>query len=272
MYPIYAFGSEEQKQKYLPRMARGELYRLLRPHRAAWRVGSRQHEDARETPRRGLGDQRREDVDHQRRHRGSVRRLGADGRRHPRLHRREGHAGLRRARDRTQVLACAHRVTSSLFFDNVVVPEENLLPGVVGLKGPLSCLTQARYGITWGVIGCGAGLPHADAGLHEDARAVRPAARGEPGDPDPARRHVPGITTAQLLSLQLGRLKDKGEMTPSQVSLGQVEQLPDGPGRGARRPRHAGRGGHQCRIRTNSVTCSTSKVLLLTRAPRRSTS
>src|SRR5262249_9764294 len=44
-------------------------------------------------------------------------------------------------------------VTSSLFFDNVTVPEENVLPNVVGLKGPLSCLTQARYGITWGVIG-----------------------------------------------------------------------------------------------------------------------
>ena len=44
-------------------------------------------------------------------------------------------------------------VTSALFFDNVVVPEANLLPGVKGLKGPLSCLTQARYGITWGVIG-----------------------------------------------------------------------------------------------------------------------
>ena len=44
-------------------------------------------------------------------------------------------------------------VTSALFFDNVVVPEERVLPGVIGLKGPLSCLTQARYGIAWGVIG-----------------------------------------------------------------------------------------------------------------------
>src|SRR2546430_4174080 len=44
-------------------------------------------------------------------------------------------------------------VTSALFFDNVVVPEQNVLPGAVGLKGPLACLTQARYGISWGVIG-----------------------------------------------------------------------------------------------------------------------
>ncbi|MGH8262549.1 MAG: acyl-CoA dehydrogenase family protein, partial [Steroidobacteraceae bacterium] len=110
-------------------------------------------------------------------------------------------------------------VTSSLFFDNVVVPEANVLPGVTGLKGPLSCLTQARFGISFGVIGAAQacldqlidytksrvlfGKPLADT----QAIQLRLA--------DHARR----ITTAQLLALQLGRLKDKGEMTPSQVSL-----------------------------------------------------
>src|SRR6185503_18251812 len=110
-------------------------------------------------------------------------------------------------------------VTSALFFDNVVVPEDNLLPGVTGLKGPLSCLTQARYGITWGVMGA------AQACLtqlldYTKTRVLfgRPLAENQAIQirlADWGRR----ITTAQLLSLQLGRLKDKGEMAPTQVSL-----------------------------------------------------
>ena len=77
--------------------------RLLRPHRTARRLRSFQHEDAREEERRRLGHQRLEDVDHQRRHRRPVHLLGDDGRRHPRLHRRERHEGFRGAGDRTQV-------------------------------------------------------------------------------------------------------------------------------------------------------------------------
>jgi glutaryl-CoA dehydrogenase len=102
-----------------------------------------------------------------------------------------------------------------------VVPEENLLPGVVGLKGPLSCLTQARYGITWGVIGA-AQACLAQLLDYTKTRVLfgRPLAENQAIQirlADMSRR----ITTAQLLSLQLGRLKDKGEMTPSQVSLAQ---------------------------------------------------
>jgi glutaryl-CoA dehydrogenase len=110
-------------------------------------------------------------------------------------------------------------VTSSLFFDNVVVPEANVLPGVTGLKGPLSCLTQARFGISFGVIGA------AQACLgqlidYTKSRVLfgKPLAETQTIQlrlADHARR----ITTAQLLALQLGRLKDKGAMTPSQVSL-----------------------------------------------------
>ena len=110
-------------------------------------------------------------------------------------------------------------VTSSLFFDNVVVPQENMLPGVVGLKGPLSCLTQARYGITWGVIGA-AQACLAQLLDYTKTRELfgRPLAKNQAIQirlAEMARQ----ITTAQLLSLQLGRLKDKGEMTPAQVSL-----------------------------------------------------
>jgi glutaryl-CoA dehydrogenase len=110
-------------------------------------------------------------------------------------------------------------VTSALFFDNVRVPNDNVLPGVVGLKGPLSCLTQARYGISWGVVGA------AQACLNEVLSYTgdrilfgRPIAHTQTVQlrmADMARR----ITTAQLLSLRLGRMKDAGTMTPTQVSI-----------------------------------------------------
>jgi glutaryl-CoA dehydrogenase len=101
-------------------------------------------------------------------------------------------------------------VTSALYFDEVVVPAANVLPGVVGLKGPLSCLTQARYGISWGVLGA------AQACLAQVLDYTKD--RVLFGRPLAATQAVK-ITLGQLLSLQLGRLKDAGTMTPSQVSL-----------------------------------------------------
>ena len=110
-------------------------------------------------------------------------------------------------------------VTSALFLDNVRVPNANVMPGVVGLKGPLSCLTQARYGITWGVIGA-AQACLAEALDYAQNRIIfnKPLSHNQSIQQklaDMARR----ITTAQLLSLQLGRMKDQGRMTPSQVSV-----------------------------------------------------
>ena len=110
-------------------------------------------------------------------------------------------------------------VTSALFFDNVRVPAANVLPGVVGLKGPLSCLTQARYGITWGVIGA-AQACLAEVLKYTDDRILfgRPLSHNQSIQQrlaEMARR----ITTAQLLSFRLGKLKDAGEMTPTQVSV-----------------------------------------------------
>jgi glutaryl-CoA dehydrogenase len=110
-------------------------------------------------------------------------------------------------------------VTSSLFFDNVVVPEQNMLPNVSGLKGPLSCLTQARYGISWGVTGA------AQACLAQVIDYTK--SRVMFGKPLAATQAVQirlaemarKITTSQLLSLQLGRLKDAGQMAPTQVSM-----------------------------------------------------
>jgi glutaryl-CoA dehydrogenase len=106
-----------------------------------------------------------------------------------------------------------------LFFDNVRVPEANRLPNVKGLKGPLGCLTQARYGITWGPIG--AAIACLDEVLHYTKERMlfgRPVAATQSAQikmAEMARR----ITLAQMLVLQLGRLKDAGKMQPSQVSL-----------------------------------------------------
>jgi glutaryl-CoA dehydrogenase len=110
-------------------------------------------------------------------------------------------------------------VTGALFFNDVRLPAANLLPGISGMKGPLSCLTQARYGITWGVIGAAQAcfdeaLKYAKDRIlfnrpvsHTQAMQIRLA--------NMSRR----ITTAQLLSLRLGRIKDKGQLKPTQVSL-----------------------------------------------------
>ncbi len=110
-------------------------------------------------------------------------------------------------------------VTAELFLDNVRVPNDNVLPGVKGLKGPLSCLTQARYGISWGVIGAAEACLEQlieytqtrvlfDRTLDENqAIQIRLA--------DMQRR----IVTSSLLSFRLGQLKDEGKMDPTQVSL-----------------------------------------------------
>ena len=110
-------------------------------------------------------------------------------------------------------------VTSELFLDNVRVPNKNMLPEIVGLKGPLSCLTQARYGISWGAIGA------AEACLEElieytKTRVLFDRALDENQAiqirlADMQRR----ITNAGLLSHRLGQLKDEGRMNPTQVSL-----------------------------------------------------
>ena len=110
-------------------------------------------------------------------------------------------------------------VTSELFFDNVRIPNENVLPNVTGLKGPLSCLTQARYGIAWGVIGA------AEACLQElldytETRVLFGRSLSENQAiqirlADMQRK----ITGASLIAYRLGQLKDQEKMNPTQVSL-----------------------------------------------------
>ena len=110
-------------------------------------------------------------------------------------------------------------VTSELFFDNIRIPKENILPGSVGLKGPLSCLTQARYGISWGVTGA------AEACLQQlldytDTRVLFGRSLSENQAiqirlADMQRR----LVAASLIAWRLGQLKDEGKMNPTQVSV-----------------------------------------------------
>lgn len=113
-------------------------------------------------------------------------------------------------------------VTSELVFDNVEVPEENRLPKAEGLKGPLGCLSQARYGIAWGVLGLAmacyeAAVEHAKTRIQFD----KPIG-GFQLTQKKLSHMLTEITKGQLLALQLGRLKDAKKITPSQISMGKM--------------------------------------------------
>jgi glutaryl-CoA dehydrogenase len=218
MFPIHAYGSEEQKRRWLPAMARGEAigcFGLTEPQ------GGSDPSNMKTYAKRDGDDwvingskmwitngniadaavvwaMTEEGV------RGFIVKTDSPGFTAQKI---ENKFSLRASN------------TSALFFDNVRVPDANMLPGVVGLKGPLSCLTQARYGITWGVIGAAqACLNEALNYAHERIIFNNPLTHTQSIQQrlaDMSRR----ITTAQLLSLQLGRLKDQGRMTPTHVSV-----------------------------------------------------
>ena len=218
MYPIHAFGSEGQKQKYLPPMARGEVigcFGLTESHGGSDPANMKTHAKKRggdwvlNGSKMWITNGTIADV-------AVVWALTDDGIRGFLVD--KGTPGFS-APEIERKFSLRASVTAALFFDNVVVPEENVLPGVVGLKGPLSCLTQARYGIAWGVIGA-AQACLAQLLDYTKSRVLfgRPLAENQAIQirlAEMSRR----ITTAQLLALQLGRLKDAGKMQPAHVSL-----------------------------------------------------
>ena len=218
MYPIYAFGSEEQKQRWLPKMAAGEVigcFGLTEPHGGSDPANMKTF--ARKQGKDWVLNGAKMWITN-----GSVADLAIvwaqtdEGIRGFLVE--KGFKGFSADLIKHKMSLRAS-ITSSLFFDNVVVPEENVLPGVVGLKGPLSCLTQARYGITWGVTGA------AQACLLQVIDYTK--TRQLFGKPLAATQAIQirlaemarKITTSQLLSLQLGRLKDQNLMAPPQVSM-----------------------------------------------------
>jgi len=218
MYPIYAYGSEEQRRKYLPGMARGEIigcFGLTEPHGGSDPANMKTHakKDGGDWVINGakmwitngnLADiaivwaMTDEGIQ------GFIVEKGAPG---------------FVAQEIKHKMSLRASVTSGLFFDNVRIPDSQRLPNVKGLKGPLGCLTQARYGITWGPIGAAQACLTEVVNYTKDRILFgRPLAANQAIQvklAEMARR----ITLAQLLSLQLGRLKDAGNMQPTQVSL-----------------------------------------------------
>jgi glutaryl-CoA dehydrogenase len=218
MYPIYTFGSEEQRQRYLPRMARGELigcFGLTEPHGGSDPANMKTHAKKRGSDwvlngaKMWITNGAIAGV-------AIVWAMTEEGIRGFLVDREMKGFETREIENKFSLRAS---VTAGLFFDNVVVPEANVLPKAHGLKGPLSCLTQARYGIAWGVIG--AAQACLEQMLDYTASRVlfnRPLAQNQAIQIRLAEMSRQ-ITLAQLLAMQLGRLKESGHMTPAHVSL-----------------------------------------------------
>ena len=178
MYPIYGYGSDAQKERWLPADGRGPRDRLLRPDRAGLRLEPRRHADARGAQGRPLGPERHQALDHQR-HRSRTSR--SSGRKTD--DEIQGflvetrHARLRGARHEGQVLAARVGHERAVPVRRRACPRRTACPSVKGLKGPLGCLTQARYGIAWGAIGAAQACFSEALRYSQRADRVRPAAR-----------------------------------------------------------------------------------------------
>jgi glutaryl-CoA dehydrogenase len=218
MYPIHRFGSEEQRQRYLPAMARGELIGCFGLTESQ---GGSDPANLATQARRDGGDWLLS---------GSKMWITNGSIADIALVWARTEAGIQgflvdrgtpgfSATEIENKFSLRASVTSALFFDEVRLPDSQRLPGVVGLKGPLSCLTQARFGISWGVIGaaqaCLAQLLDYTGSRELFGRPLAATQAIQMRLADMSRR----ITTAQLLVLQLARLKDAGTMTPAQVSM-----------------------------------------------------
>jgi glutaryl-CoA dehydrogenase len=219
MFPIYEYGSEEQRMKYLPKLASGEwlgCFGLTEPDHGSDPAGMLTNiKDAGDHvilngSKMWISNAPFSQVavvwarDEQNSIRGVIVERGMKGFSTPTTH---GKWSLRAS------------ATGELVFDNVRVPKENILPNVQGLKGPLSCLTKARYGIAWGVIG--AAMDCYDTALRYSKERIqfgRPIA-GFQLQQKKLAEMVTEITKAQLLNWRLGVLMNEKKATPAQVSM-----------------------------------------------------
>lgn len=224
MYPIYAFGSEEQKRHWLPKLARGEAigcFGLTEPDYGSnpsgmitmahqqpdgtWVLngakmwitnGSQAHVSVVWAKTDGDKDQRSI--------RGFVVPTDTKG---------------FRAKDQKGKLSLRASDTSELTFDNVQLPADAILPKSGGLKSPLMCLTQARYGISWGAIGAAMACYEEALAYAKNRVMFDKPIGGFQIQQARLADMLTEIVKAQLVSLHLGRLKDAGTFTPQQVSL-----------------------------------------------------
>jgi glutaryl-CoA dehydrogenase len=219
MYPIYTYGTEEQRKKYLPKLATGEMmgcFGLTEPDHGSNPSGMTTHyKDAGDHvilngAKMWISNSPFADIavvwakDEAGDIRGLVVERGMEGFSTPETH------------NKWSLRASA---TGELVFDNVKVPKENILPNVKGLKGPLGCLNSARYGIAWGAIG--AALDCYDTALRysqERLQFGRPIG-GFQLQQKKLAEMITEITKAQLLTWRLGVLKNENRATPAQISM-----------------------------------------------------
>lgn len=224
MYPIYAYGSDAQKERWLPPMAEGKVVgcfgltepdygsnpggMLTRARRkgAGWVLNGTKRWITNGTAAQLAIVWAQTDDEIQ----GFLVETGTPG---------------FEARDMKGKFSLRGSITSELFLSDVEVPEANRLPGVKGLKGPLGCLTQARYGIAWGAIGA-AQACYSEALRYAKERIVFDRPLGSLQIPQQKLTFMATeITKAQLLALQLGRLKDKGLLKHAMVSMAKMNNV-----------------------------------------------
>ena len=219
MYPIYTYGSEEQRKKYLPKLATGEMmgcFGLTEPDHGSNPSGMTTNiKDAGDHfilngAKMWISNAPFADIavvwgkDEEGIIRGMVDERGMEGFSTPETH------------NKWSLRASA---TGELVFDNVKVPKANILPNVKGLKGPLGCLNSARYGIAWGAIG--AAMDCYDTALRYSQERIQ---FGKPIGAFQLQQKklaemITEITKAQLLTWRLGVLKNENRATPGQISM-----------------------------------------------------
>jgi len=224
MFPIHRYGSEEQKQRWLPFMARGEVigcFGLTEPE-----FGSNPAGMATRARRDGgdwvINGTKRWITNGNVAHLAIVWARTDEGIRGFLVE--TGTKGFQ-AREIHHKLSMRASVTSELILDDVRVPARNELPGAQGLKAPLSCLNEARYGIVWGVLGAAiacyrSALDYSKARVQFD----RPIAAYQLTQ-EKLVNMLTEITKGQLLALQLGRLKDQGKVTATQISMAKLNNV-----------------------------------------------
>ena len=225
MSAIAKFGSEEQKQRWLPRMAAGDLigcFGLTEPT-----AGSDPASMATRAVRDGDGWvlDRRQALDRVGLDRGRRDHLGGDGRGHPGLRRPDRHARASPPPRSSRSSSMRASIQCDITLDDVRLPADAVLPGARGLKGPFACLNEARYGIIWGAMG---------AARDSYETALRYALeRRQFGTPIASFQltqqklvdMVLEIQKGMLVALRTGRLKDAGKLRPEQISFGKLNNV-----------------------------------------------
>ena len=224
MYPIWRYGSEEQKQEWLPRMAAGDAvgcFGLTEPDQGS-DPGSMKTKAVQNGSGWTLSGTKMWITN------GSVADIavvwaateqGIRGFLVPR-----GARGFT-ASNIHKKLSLRASVTSELHFDEVKLPGDAVLPGVTGLKGPLSCLSEARFGIVWGVTGAARTCFQTAAEYSRTREQFGQPIGGFQLTQSKLAWMLADLSRAQLLALHLGRLKEAGSITPTQVSLGKMANV-----------------------------------------------